>query len=303
MTSDAKVGLLLGLFFIFVIAFIINGLPRFRSETNGNELTTMANSPNDTYIGSNERKAQASFRQERPVQTRAVNTTEAEESTTDAGTVRYKRPLSQDTTVIQDTTIVQEEPVTVAMTQEKVKPTTPTPEPETKKETKINTPEPVKLNLPKVYIVKDGDNLAKIAKIFYGEETGNKAINVSRIFEANRKLLKSPDDIEIGQKLIIPLLKDEAGGIFSSGLFERIKSIGNTRSSNTTSTKTPPSPQPEPSKANNTKYYVVQEGDSLWKIADKQLGNKERFREIIRLNSLDDEDYLKPGQRLMIPAR
>jgi hypothetical protein len=34
MTSDAKVGLLLGLFFIFVIAFIINGLPRFRSDTN-----------------------------------------------------------------------------------------------------------------------------------------------------------------------------------------------------------------------------------------------------------------------------
>ena len=52
MTSDAKVGLLLGLFFIFVIAFIINGLPRFRGETNTNELTTMANSPNDSYIGS-----------------------------------------------------------------------------------------------------------------------------------------------------------------------------------------------------------------------------------------------------------
>ena len=30
MTSDAKIGLLLGLVFIFIIAFVINGLPRFR---------------------------------------------------------------------------------------------------------------------------------------------------------------------------------------------------------------------------------------------------------------------------------
>ena len=30
MTSDAKIGLLLGLIFIFVIAFVINGLPSLR---------------------------------------------------------------------------------------------------------------------------------------------------------------------------------------------------------------------------------------------------------------------------------
>lgn len=37
MTSDAKIGLLLGLVFIFVIAFIINGLPgsaRNKTATN-----------------------------------------------------------------------------------------------------------------------------------------------------------------------------------------------------------------------------------------------------------------------------
>ena len=32
MTSDAKIGLLLGLVFIFVIAFIINGLPNLRPQ-------------------------------------------------------------------------------------------------------------------------------------------------------------------------------------------------------------------------------------------------------------------------------
>jgi nucleoid-associated protein YgaU len=292
MTSDAKIGLLLGLFFIFVIAFIINGLPRFRSDTNNNALTTMSNSPNDSYIGSNERKAQAAIRQERPVQTRTANVAEAQETTRNENNIRYKRPLSQ----IQDNTTVKEEPTTENQTV-----TSTIPAQETRKETKADTPKPVKRNLPKIYVVKGGDNLAKIAKMLYGEEIGNKAVNVNRIFEANRKLLKSPDDIKIGQKLIIPLLKDEAGGVFSSKLFERIKSIGRTHSS--TSAKTPPRSQPKPSQPKNTRYYTVCKDDNMWRIAKKQLGDAERFREIIRLNSLDDEDDLRIGQRLIIPAR
>ena len=40
MTSDAKIGLLLGLVFIFIIAFVINGVPNFYSDKNNNELTT-----------------------------------------------------------------------------------------------------------------------------------------------------------------------------------------------------------------------------------------------------------------------
>ena len=40
MASDAKIGLLLGLVFIFIIALIINGLPSFHESGNNNELTT-----------------------------------------------------------------------------------------------------------------------------------------------------------------------------------------------------------------------------------------------------------------------
>ena len=39
MTSDAKIGLLLGLVFIFIIAFIINGLPKFGHNSNNNDST------------------------------------------------------------------------------------------------------------------------------------------------------------------------------------------------------------------------------------------------------------------------
>ncbi|MHC4195622.1 MAG: hypothetical protein ACYSQZ_06730 [Planctomycetota bacterium] len=49
MTTDAKVGLLLGLVFIFIIAFVIKGLPNLHSSKDSNELTTtMVNSQNST---------------------------------------------------------------------------------------------------------------------------------------------------------------------------------------------------------------------------------------------------------------
>ena len=52
MTSDAKIGLLLGLVFIFVIAFVINGLPFFRNAaSNSNELTTNMVSSTDSSLG------------------------------------------------------------------------------------------------------------------------------------------------------------------------------------------------------------------------------------------------------------
>jgi len=55
------------------------------------------------------------------------------------------------------------------------------------------------------YDVKPGDNLSKIAKQFYGD-----ANKYHQIFEANRPLLKDPDDIFPGQKLRIPAMA-EAG--------------------------------------------------------------------------------------------
>lgn len=294
MTSDAKVGLLLGLFFIFVIAFIINGLPRFRSDTNGNELTTMANSPNDSYIGSNERKAQETLRRESPMPVRRVSSNETQQTTSEEDTIRYKRPLT-----LEDVTIKADQVKTT--TDDNAKPVTPAQEVQ---QTNVNTPNPVKPDLPKIYVVQNGDNLAKIAQKFYGPETGNKTINVKRIYEANRNILKSPDDIQIGQKLIIPLLKDESGSVFSGGLFEKIKStIGLKPSTTDTPTKTPANLQPHTPAKKQVRYYTVRNGDSLWRIADKQLGDKERFREIIKLNALDDEDYLAVGQRLIIPAK
>jgi nucleoid-associated protein YgaU len=49
------------------------------------------------------------------------------------------------------------------------------------------------------YTVKAGDSLSKISRDFYGE-----AGQYMKIFEANRNILKDPNQISPGQELVIP---------------------------------------------------------------------------------------------------
>jgi len=287
MTSDAKIGLLLGLVFIFIIAFIINGLPRFRSNTNNNELTTnMVNSQNDSMgIAAKERKAQDVFNRAERVKRKRAGKVPVDSK--NEGSVRFEMPLPEGTSGVQDESVV-------GTANDKVKPAAPSSN--TNEKTKVNKPEPVKRALPKTYVVREGDNLAIIAQKFYGQDKGNKKITVDRIFEANRKELKSPDDIYVGQKLVIPLLRDKADSVFSGSLFEKVKSIGR----KLTSSETPKKPR-----AKRSKQYVVKEGDSLWQIAAEQLGDGTRYKEIGELNAdiLGNEDYLVVGIQLRVPAR
>jgi len=51
----------------------------------------------------------------------------------------------------------------------------------------------------KIYEVKSGDTLSKIAKTEYGN-----ANDYMRIFDANKDILKDPNKIYPGQKLKIP---------------------------------------------------------------------------------------------------
>jgi len=52
----------------------------------------------------------------------------------------------------------------------------------------------------KMYTIKSGDSLSRIAKHEYG-----KANDWHRIFEANRDIIKDPDKIFPGQEIKIPL--------------------------------------------------------------------------------------------------
>lgn len=54
----------------------------------------------------------------------------------------------------------------------------------------------------------------------------------------------------------------------------------------------------------NAKLYTIKSGDSLWIIAQKQLGNGYRYKEILELNpNISADDNLTIGSKLKIPAK
>lgn len=279
MTSDAKVGLLLGLVFIFIIAFIINGLPSFREDGNNNELTTnmvgLQNNP--PAIAAKEREA---INLRKPV---GKEPPEVGPPSTGNQDIRFTTALPKSSLVVKETTAV--------------KPAAHAPAEAEKDEsyrTKSN-----EVIRPKIYVVNEGDSLAVIAQKFYGPREGNKRINIARIFDANHKLLKSPDEIYVGQKLIIPPLvasvpdKGKIATVFSATEFAKVESIGKRRLLT------------NGRRVEQSRWHIVREGDNLWQIAAEQLGDGSRYGEIAELNAdiLDNEDNLSVGMRLRMPAR
>lgn len=51
-----------------------------------------------------------------------------------------------------------------------------------------------------------------------------------------------------------------------------------------------------------TRTYTVKAGDSLWGIAQKELGNGTRYPEIMKLNNLTVNSFIVPGQVLYLPG-
>lgn len=294
MTSDAKIGLLLGLVFIFIIAFIINGLPSFRKATNNNELTTnMVDFQNDSIgLGAKERKAQKAFDWAELTKKQSLSTDRSQTSLEKAPKleqdIRSVLPIPQGPSITKEQNSDNE----IELKNETAETSLALTE-------KIKRPEPSKQALAKVYVVRDGDNLSEIAKKFYGPEQGNKIANVERIFTANRHQLRSPDDIYVGQKIIIPPLPvtnskpSRIDGTLPDTMFESVESIGKRHLTSSEQ------------KANTSKWYTVREGDSLWKISADQLGNGSRYTEIAKLNAdiIVDEDNISTGVRLRLPTQ
>lgn len=301
MTRDAKVGLLLGLVFIFIIAFIINGLPNFRKsdKDSGNDLTRsrVQLEKNSRGIGNNARQvAQRTVTPIRPQavpaarplirQTAQQNTAPGISQTispsifssTNKNNERFRMSLPPSTSGVNKTrSFVQQKPLTQsrALTAMSTSPKTVQAAAKTR-----------------IYKVEDGDSLASIAKKFYGDGIGNKRETVNLLFKANRKVLKNMDAIYIGQKLIIPPIKidnsDNPALALTGKQFESVDSVGQRK-------------KPASVTKADTKQYIVKEGDNLWKIANEQLGDGNRYPQLAKLNKLEDEDLLSVGMRLKLP--
>ena len=262
MTSDAKVGLLLGFVFIITIAFLINGLPNFLKSASAEEpvRTSVADYPTDSIDISHH----------------------AEKAIDEIEDFNKRREI--------------EPPVETRFRIDLAKAVTPKPEnpknlfePKARQQAVVVTK-----STERKYIVQADDNLAVIAKKFYGPELGNKRAVVHGIFEANTDILDSPDDIRIGQKLTIPAvgsvtktktqLQTQKKSIFDSGMFEKVKKLVT---------------RPKP------KRYVVRQDETLWQIAAEYLGDPERYHEILELNEdvINDASELGIGVSLKLPRR
>ncbi len=371
MTSDAKIGLLLGLVFIFVIAFVINGLPSLRPPTMGKaDVSTITGE--DFVAGVEGKTATAanwdsSLDQPRtgnepaPVAAEAPKPAVSETpqssgpqasvppTASDEG-VRFSLPLPAtigkildqlpvvvppnraDTYTMDTPKPVSEQPApsehppVAAASQPRVEPpaeSTPAELPakaadvvESAKPAPVAS-KPATIPGGKPYVVVAGDTLPAIAKKFYGPEEGNRLANVDRIFQANLTVLPSAAEVKAGQKLVIPpplppLSKptttlttaakttttpapnpNKPSDMLPKTLFEKVEALG----------KRAPAAVPPPTPEG--RWYTVQDGDSLWKIAAGQLGAGSRWDEIHKLNAeiLTSQDALKVGMKLRLPTK
>jgi nucleoid-associated protein YgaU len=320
MTSDAKIGLLLGLVFIFVIAFIINGLPGLHQKDDGNKLTTnmVGLESNPSGIGANERRVQMAMDQSAAPVAGDVQQAEAAPGVT-------VMPLPQGTQGAQEQfgpSPAQPTPGSVGVPPAQMTPTVsidPTVSAPVQDVPAVNpqptaAPEAAKPALAKVYVVQSGDSLSGIAKKVYGVKEGVKQKNIDAIFAANRKTLSKINDLQVGQKLVVPQIAGSTAApstpaeVLTDKNFTKVESVGQQNSTANTSKpasaakveKAAPAPA-----AKTGNVYVVKEGDSLWKIAATQLGDGNRYREIVKINSnvLSSEDDIAVGMQLKMPAK
>lgn len=147
----------------------------------------------------------------------------------------------------------------------------------------------------KTYIIQPDDNLASVAKKFYGQEEGNRLVNIQKIAEFNK--LKSADFIYLGQKLKIPPLEQTvrtefvAVKNFNSNP-AKVRNVINLPAVSAAARTMPVS------------KYVVGEDDTLWSIASRMLGSGSRYVEILRLNKhLANANNIQPGMVIKLPNR
>lgn len=125
------------------------------------------------------------------------------------------------------------------------------------------------------YKAREGDTLGRMAQKALGANT---KANRDAIARLNPSLQARPDVIVAGRDYKVPATA--AGAVATT-------------------------PAPAISNGGSTTWYTVREGDSLWKIAKREVGDAGAVNQIIALNrnSLKDGSNLQPDMKLRLPAK
>lgn len=124
--------------------------------------------------------------------------------------------------------------------------------------------------LPTTHVVEPGENLWKIAEYYY-----RSGYNTGEIMKANG--ISNPNDIEVGQKIVIPKIEIEIPA-----------------------SDTGVTPEVVDSKIMDETYTVIP-GDNLWMIALRAYGDGYKWPEVAKANNLTSPDAIETGMKLLIP--
>jgi len=127
----------------------------------------------------------------------------------------------------------------------------------------------------RVHIVKHGDSLYKISKQYY-----NTGAHWKKIQEANKALVPDPEKLKLDTRLVIPPLDQQSA--IAGGDDHALLSAGGQL-------------------PDGGKYYVVQQGDNLWSIAEDKYGDGTKWKIIADANPQADPNALQLGMQLVLP--
>ncbi|HUW84697.1 MAG TPA: LysM peptidoglycan-binding domain-containing protein [Phycisphaerae bacterium] len=133
-----------------------------------------------------------------------------------------------------------------------------------------------------IYVVKENDNLTKIARQVLGTASPEA---IQAIYEANRENLKNINHLCVGQQLRIPKSLDTA----SQARRAPSKPAGNGLANRSESAY---------------RSYQVRQKDTWSSIARHELGDRARWRELYELNrgKFPNPNRIRPGVRIKLPA-
>jgi nucleoid-associated protein YgaU len=127
--------------------------------------------------------------------------------------------------------------------------------------------------------VQPGDSLASLAQTYYGNA------KYAKFLAESNPGITDPTKLALGQTVKIPPLPADIDS-----------KLANAAPAKTTT--------PATTAAGGKRTYKVKSGDSFYKIAKDQLGNAERWKELLALNKTlvhGDPTALQPGQTLVLP--